>query len=155
MENWLQNAINEYDQGNHKDGDILSHDWIKHALQIPTARNLGEVEQIQWLMLTRIEAFKDWLLVERLTCIKSVRGKGYWIVPPGDQAQVAAEEAMRMVSKGLQKGSKIASHARLADMDDHAKKRHTDTQVRLSGLGDMMRRQKRDVFKLFSPEAAK
>lgn len=148
---WLEKAKSLYDEGNHADGDILSHDWIKFALDIPKPKTLAESEEIQWLALSRIEAFKDWLLVERKTAIKSVRGKGYWIVPPSEQAEVAAQEAMRMVSKGLQKGSKIMEHARLADMDDPARKRHTDAHVRLSGIGQMMKRQKRDVFKLFQP----
>ena len=41
---WLQNAIDEFNNSNHKDGDILTHDWIKYALQIPEPKNLSEAE---------------------------------------------------------------------------------------------------------------
>lgn len=152
---WLERAANLYLQGNHKDGDILSHDWIKYALDIPQATSLQEAEEIQWTTLQRVEAFKDWLLIDQKTAIKAVRGKGYWIVPPSEQAQVAAEEAMRLVKRGLTKGNRLMEHARLADMDDTAKRRHTDAHVRLAGMGDMMRRQKRDVFKLFDQRGGK
>ena len=146
---WLERAANLYDQGNHKDGDILSHDWLRYALDIPVASTLEESEEIQWMTLTRVDAFREWLLIERKTALKAVRGKGYWIVPPSEQAQVAAEEAMRLVQRGLRKGWAMMEHARLADMDDDSRRRHTDAHVRLAGIGDMMRRQKRDVFRLF------
>lgn len=148
---WLEKACGMYDSGNHKDGDILSHDWLRFTLDIPKPKNLGEADEIQWMALARVEAFKEWLLVERKTVLKSVRGKGYWIVPPEDQAQVAAEEAMKLVQKGLERGSRMMEHARVDAMDNDARKRHTDTQVRLLGVGQMMRTQKRDVLRLFKP----
>ena len=83
--------------------------------------------------------------------LKSVRGKGYWIVPPEDQAQVAAEEAMKLVQKGLERGSRMMEHARMDAMGNEARKRHTDTQVRLLGVGQLMKTQKRDVLRLFNP----
>jgi hypothetical protein len=73
---WLEKACGMYDNGNHKDGDILSHDWLRFALDIPRPKNLREAEEVQWLALARIEAFKEWVLVERKTVLKSVRGKG-------------------------------------------------------------------------------
>lgn len=149
---WLERAARLYLDDSHKDGDILSHDWIRFALDIPKPRNLDEAEEIQWLTLSRVEAFKDWLLMDQKTALKAVRGKGYWIVPPSEQAQHAAEEAMRLVQRGLHKGSKIMENARLAEMDDTQRRRHTDSQIRLSGIGDMMRRQKKDVFKLFNQQ---
>jgi hypothetical protein len=148
---WLEKACGMYDSGNQKDGDILSHDWLRFALDIPKPKNLGEAEEVQWLALARIEAFKEWLLVERKTALKSVRGKGYWIVPPEEQAQVAAEEAMKLVQKGLERGSRMMEHARTELMDNDSRKRHTDAQVRLLGVGQMMKGQKRDVLRLFKP----
>lgn len=150
---WLQNAIEAYDKSTHSDGDILSHEWLKYSLQIPAATSMQDAEKIQWLTLTRVEAFKDWLLTERKTALKAVRGKGYWIVPPSEQAQVAAEEAMTLVRRGLHKGNRMMQNARFADMDESSKRRHTDAQIRLSGIGDMMRRQKKDIFMLFQQKS--
>jgi hypothetical protein len=138
-----------FDADNHKDGDILSHDWIKYALDIPTAKTVDDFERIQWILLARVDAFKDWMLVQRQIALQSVRGKGYYIVPPNEQARFAADEAMKHVKKGLQQADKVLTHARLADMDDDAKKRHTDTHIRLTGIGQLMSRQRKDVFALF------
>jgi hypothetical protein len=146
---WLQNAINEFNSSNHKDGDILTHDWIKYALQIPEPKNLSEAERIQWLAMGRVEAFKDWLLESRNIAIKSVRGQGYYIVPPRDQARVACQESMKMVSKGLRKGHRMLQHTRIDQLNDDEKRRHTDAEVRMSGITGMIKRQKKDVFRLF------
>jgi hypothetical protein len=146
---WLERAIDLFDTDKHKDGDILSHDWLKYALDIPTAKTVEDFERIQWVLLSRVEAFKDWMLVNRSTALQSVRGKGYYVVPPNEQARFAAEEAMKHVKKGLQQADKVLTYARLADMDDDSRKRHTDTHVRLSGIGQLMKRQRKDVFALF------
>ena len=96
-----------------------------------------------------MDAFRDWLLVERKIALQNVRGEGYRIVPPSEQAQVAAEEAMRLVRKGLEKGDRLMTHARFDQMEADEKRRHTDAHIRLSGIGEMMTRQKKDMFKLF------
>jgi len=149
---WLDRAARLYDEGGHKDGDILSHEWIKYAIDIPEPKSLQDVDRIQWVMLTRMDAFRDWLLTERKTALQSVRGEGYWIVPPSEQARVAAVDCMKQVKRGLRNADKVLTHVRLAEMDDDARRRHTDTQIRISGIGQMMKRQRRDVFALFKPE---
>lgn len=153
LPSWLQCAIDMFDVDGHKDGDILSHDWIKYALDIPVPRTVDECEQIQWILLNRVESFKDWMLLNRKTALQSVRGKGYYVVPPSEQARFAAEEAMKHVRKGLQQADKVLTNARLADMSDDERRRHTDTQVRLSGIGQLMKRQRKDVFALFKSES--
>ena len=97
----------------------------------------------------RVEAFKDWLLENRNIAIKSVRGQGYYIVPPRDQARVACQESMKMVSKGLRKGHRMLQHTRIDQLNDDEKRRHTDAEVRMSGITGMIKRQKKDVFRLF------
>lgn len=148
---WLEHAIGLFDSDGFGDGDVISHLWLKHALQVPRPKNLEEAERIQWVMLTRIEAFKDWLLKERKIALLNIRGEGYRIIPPQEQAQVAAQEGMRLVKKGLQKADRIMTHTRLSELNTEERKRHTDAHVRLSGIGEMMARQRRDIFKLFGP----
>jgi hypothetical protein len=151
MDAWLEHAINEYDRTNHRDGDLLSHDWLAYALQLEKPRHLDEVQEKQWQAMTRVDALRDYLLVERQVALQNVRGQGYRIVPPSEQARYAAEQAMAQVAKGLQKGSRILTHTRIAELSDEQRRQHTDTEVKLSGIGQMIKRQKRDVFALFSP----
>lgn len=145
---WLARAIRLLDEDKRGDGDTLSHDWLKFALSIPEAKSLAEVDDVQWILLTRLDAFRDWLLVERKVALQNVRGQGYRIVPPSEQAQYAAEEAMKLVRKGLQKGDKMMTHCRVQELNNEEKKRHTDAHLRIIGVGEMMKREKRDIFKL-------
>jgi hypothetical protein len=145
---WLQNAIRAYDADNRPDGDILTHEWIKWALQVPVPESMEDVDNVQWMLLQRVDAFRDWLLIERKTALQSVRGKGYWIVPPNEQARVAAEEWAKMIKRGSDKAAKLLEHARLADMDTESAQRHTDTQIRMAGVSQMLTKQRRDVFKM-------
>lgn len=149
---WLARAINLFDEGAHNDGDVLSHDWIRYALDIPEPRSVDDMQELQWLMLTRMDALRDWLLVERKIALQNVRGKGYRIVPPAEQARHAVEEAMTLVRKGLKKGDKLMTNTRTNELSVQDKQRHTDAHLRLCGINDMMRRQRRDVFRLFSPD---
>ena len=151
LEPWLQNAIDQFDKGAFKDGDMLSHDWVRWALQIPAASTVSDVTEIQFMVLQRFDAFRDYMLVTRKVALQSVWGKGYWIVPPGEQARVATEEAWKLIRRGLEIGDKILTHARIVDMDATEAKRHTDVHVKMSGLKAMARRTRRDVFSTFKP----
>lgn len=149
---WLQRAVDMFDNDRFKDGDLLSRDWIAHALDIPPVRTLQDAERIQWMTLARVEAFKEYLLTERKVALRTARGQGYVVIPPSQQAEYAAREAMSLVHKGLQKGAKIMENTRLDALTDSQKRRHTDAELRLSGLSQMMKRQRRDVFRLFKSQ---
>lgn len=148
---WLQRAVDLFDSDKISDGDIISREWISHALDIPPARSIQDAERIQWMTLNRVEALKDYLLTERKIALRTARGQGYHVVPPQDQAEYAAREAMGMVQKGLEKGSRIMKHARIDALTEDQRRRHVDAELRISGLSQMIRRQRKDVFKLFSP----
>jgi len=148
---WLTHAVSAYDKDDKKAGEMLSHDWIKWALLIPAIKTLKQAEEIQWLLLSRVDAFKDYLLTERKVALQTVRGTGYYIVPPNDQARFAVEEAMRLIRKGLNKGERILDNAKLEEMDIEARKRHVDTQVRMSGVRGILLKQRRSVLQLFAP----
>lgn len=149
---WLQRAVDMFDNDRFKDGDLLSRDWIAHALDIPPIRSVQDAERVQWMTLARVEAFKEYLLVERKVALRTARGQGYVVIPPSEQAEFAAREAMGLVQKGLRKGAKIMENTRLDALTDSQKRRHTDAELRLSGLSQMMKRQRRDVFRLFKSQ---
>lgn len=149
---WLEHAVTAFNRASHVDGDLLSHDWMKWALILPTPKVLSEAQDCQLTAMNRVDAFRDYLLTEKNIALQNVRGQGYRIVPPNEQAHYAAETALSQVVRGLLRGSKIMVHTRLAELSDDEKKRHTDAEVRLAGLGQMVNRQRRDVFKLFCPK---
>lgn len=150
---WLDRAVNQFDKDDKKDGEILSHYWIKWALDIKDPASLDELQENQWLLLTRFDAFRDYMLTERKIALQNVRGKGYRIVPPTDQAEFAAVETLKTIKNAFDKGDKLMTHCRLGELDTDAQRRHTDAHIKLCGIKDMVKRNKTDIFKLFLPES--
>lgn len=150
-ESWLERAVSEYDTKKFADGDLISHDWIYYALDIPPVNSRTSARDAQFVLLSRFDAFRDYMLVQRKICFQNVRGQGYRVVPPGEQAQVAAEEAMRLIRRGLDKGDKILTHARTEKMTQEEANRHTSAQIKVGGLRQMIGRQRKDILGEFKP----
>lgn len=149
---WLDRAIGMFESDSFKDGDTVSHLWLKHALDIPEPQTLMESDSVQWMLLTRVDSFRDWLLEEKKVALQNVRGQGYRIIPPREQGYVAASGAMKAVKKEFRKADKLMANTRLAELNTEERKRHTDAHIRLAGIGDMMKKQRKDVLRLFSPK---
>ena len=150
MNEYLKSAIEKFDAEEMKDGDMLTHDWMAWALEIPAVTDIEDVKQNQFLVMERVEEFKNYLLVERKIALETCRGIGYRIVPPAEQARHAAYESMRMVKRGLEKGMKIITNTRTEALSADERKTHTDTEIRLAGVAGMMKKQRRDVFALIN-----
>lgn len=148
----LKDAVDRFFEKGAQDGEIITHDWLQWALDIPEPRSVDDMRRVQWLLLDRVEQLKKTLLVEHRICLANVRGEGYMIVPPSDQARYAMQSAMQGIRRELNKGDSILTHTRTELLDGEAKRRHTDAEVKLAGIKGMMSRQKRDVFKLFDQQ---
>lgn len=148
---WLQQAIRMFLEDRFKDGDTISHIWLKHALEIEEPRDLDDARRIQWQLLARVEAFKDWLLEERQIALENIWGEGYRIVPPREQARVAAQKFMRSVNREFKECNRTMTHTRVNELSTDEKRRHTDAHIRLIGVGEIMTRQRKDIFGLFGP----
>lgn len=149
---WLARAIATFDADGFKDGDMLSHLWLRHALDVPQPKSLQQAEELQWALLSRMDAFRAWLLTERKIALESVRGRGYVIVPPGRQAEFACKEAMSLVRRGLHKGDQLLQHTRLDALTEDERRRHSDAHVRLNGVKGLLTRQRREIMALFAPK---
>lgn len=144
----LDEAVDDFFAEGFKDGDLISHDWLRMTLAI----NDAAVAANAFVIVERLEAFKTVLLDGHQIALQNVRGRGYRVIPPHEQARYAAEEAAKYMAKGLKKADSLLTNTRHAALTEDEKKRHTDTQVRISALGGMISKGKREVFKLFDPK---
>lgn len=142
-------AVVRFLEDSFKPGDIVSHDWLKWALDLKEPRTADEFREYQWKWLSAIEQFKDELLVNHKIALRNVRGTGYQVVPPEAQAQYAVEHGMKAVRKGIGSAQRLLEHAKIDSMDSDSRRRHIDAQAKMDGLAGMVRRGKRDVFALF------
>lgn len=146
METWsAQKAVDQFFADNYDDGDLISHDWILWALDLPQIRTREDSLRL----LNRMDSFRRALLEDHQIALESVTGKGYRVVPPAEQAEYAARTASRLIEKGLHKGSKLLDHTRTNELSDMEKQRHTDTEIRMASLKGMANKGRRDVLAMF------
>lgn len=147
--NWLDHAIAKFDHDKFRDGDMLTKVWLEEALLIPPIRALKDVDKITFMFLNRFDAFRSFLLTDRKIALSNVQGKGWFLVPPTEQALLAVQVAAKHIKKGLDSAGLLLDHARLSEMDQVTRQRHIDTRVKMSGLRGIMLKQKRDIFEPF------
>lgn len=145
----LEEALRRFHESGFNDGDLITHEWLAWSLALPEPATAAEFREQQFVVLERVEQFKSALLTQHQIALQSVRGKGYRVVPPAEQARYAAEEASRHIEKGLKRGDQLLSHTRLDALSDDERRRHIDTESRMASLASMASRGRRDIFKLF------
>lgn len=145
----LDKALEQFFADKFADGQLISHAWLEWALNLPKPKTAKEMVNCQFIILDRVEQFKEALLTKHQIYIVSVRGQGYRIVPPSDQAFIAVDNAMRGVRREFNKCQEVMKNTRFAELDTDQAKRHTDAQVKVSALTGMISKSRREVFSLF------
>ena len=146
LASWLQNAIDLFDDDDLGHGDELTHNWLKHALQIPEPRTVKDAEQVSLIRLQRVEAFKDYLLTKRQMALKSVHGSGYYIVRPNQQARYAAETLAKGIHQATRKSVRILTWTDVNRLTAGERRRHVDTEVRIRGITELFSRERRKIL---------
>lgn len=145
----LDKALELFFANKFEDGQLISHAWLEWALDLPKPKTAQEMVNCQFVILDRVEQFKSALLQQHQIFVVSVRGQGYRIVPPSDQAFIAIDNAMRGVRREFSKCEDVMKNTRFAELNAEQSRRHTDAQVKVSALSGMVGKGKRDVFGLF------
>lgn len=142
----VDNAVAQFFEDGFKDGDLISRDWILYALDLSEVRT----NEDSLRLLDRMESFRKALLEDHQIALQNVRGKGYRVVPPAEQAEYAARTAAALIEKGLHKGSNLLDNTRMDVLSDDERRRHTDTENRMAGLRGMVNKGRRDVLAAFT-----
>lgn len=146
LEQWLENAINLFDEKHLGYKDFLSHKWLNIALQIPKPETIEESERIAWVRIHRLESFKDYLLTQRQMALQSVRGDGYRIVPPNEQAKYAAEVLVKGIGSATKKSNRLLDWTNISVLSSDERRRHVDTEIRIRSISDMFSRERRNIL---------
>ena len=146
LAHWLQNAIDLFDSSNFGHGDEITHNWLKHALQIPKPQTLEDAERISLLRLQRVEAFKDYLLSQRQMALKSTQGVGYHIIPPNQQARYAAEILVKSIRSATNKSSRLLEHTDFDKLNEEDRRKHVDTEIRIRSVSEIFTRERRKIL---------
>lgn len=150
-EKWsVQIAVDLFFDEGFKDGDVVSHDWLKTVLDIPVPESIADVQRVAFLTLSRVEELKVTLLEQHNIFLANSRGHGYVVVPPRAQALIASGKALGAIHKELSSALGVLHHTRLEELSDIEAKRHTDVQVKMSALSGLVAKKGRDIFETFA-----
>lgn len=138
----VKDAIDLFFKDGKKDGDLLSHEWILYALDLRAPQSREE----QFLLLERMDSFRNALLKEHCIALENVRGQGYRVVPPWEQAEFSVKTMIYYIDKGIKKGSDLLKYTRKDRLSHIESKRHTDCEIRVAGLKRIMTKNKRDLL---------
>lgn len=93
-------------------GHVISKDWLmaQFGLKEPKTGTRKDFETFAFSLLSHMDAFRDHLLKDHKMCLDSVRGEGYRIVPPRDQAGLAMARLQKSVSSEIRKAVMTLTH---------------------------------------------
>lgn len=149
----VRDAVAEFLNKGFNYGDLVSHEWLDYELKIPYTETAVEKEQRDFTKLRRIKAFRQEILETHNIVLENVKGEGYKLIHPNDQAAHAVTEALRQAQNGMRYGSKVLKHARLDEMEPENRKRHIDADRKMAALSGMLSKERRDVFLPFKGES--
>jgi hypothetical protein len=133
-------AVAEIRASGFKDGDIIEHDFLYAALGLDKPAEdtpWKKAQRINLLYMDAVIDIRDYFICEYDTMLASVHGKGYMVVPPGEQTSVSMLEVHDKIRKALQRGATNVSHVRLSELSDEQIRENADARCRLSRLQQM------------------
>lgn len=130
-------------------GDIVPHDELQAALNLPKPEGKVEVEVYErWrlALMGQVDALVAFLLEERNMCLKAVPGQGYLIVEPAKQTEFAMADGMKRVKSELRKmGRRLSFVDRAALTSDQARE-NADALARFAFLSQQASKVRRLQF---------
>lgn len=129
-----------------KDGDSVSHHWLKLHFDMDEPKTAEQLKAFQFEYLGKIEMLKAVLLKEHKVALRTMRGYGYQLVPPSEQTQFAVTRGLVKIGKAIEETVDTLDHTRVNLLSDDEKRQHTDSLVKFSAIKGIMAREKKDAL---------
>lgn len=110
-------AVEDFIAANPKEGELVSHEWLDQHLDLDPM-----VDGYALRKLKRVDGFRKELLVAYKVDLKSVLGKGYYIVPSKDQTRVAMQDQKKAAQRAIAHGLSRVINVRLEALTDGGRK---------------------------------
>ncbi len=141
-----QQLIEKFDNSALTYGDDITHNQLREwsGLELPITYDLPPsqvkkaMDAYNFMMLTAVEALKEYALTERKMLLKSVRGVGYTILMPECQVETVVIDNMSDIKKSLKRIETGVENVNLGLLDQHQRAHRSSVKARLSGLSIIM-----------------
>lgn len=138
---WLDAA--DWIANNAQYGDLLPHEWLceKFKLNKPKYGTQEDFDRFSFEYLQNITSLSQYLLEEHSIALQNVRGRGYRVVPPEEQVDVAKKQAKAEIHRAVRKYAAHLEHIRYDELSVEKQRERDDEAAKLSQMRQMMRRQ--------------
>lgn len=144
-----KNAVAELFDGKYTYGDIVPHEELQAALDLPKPKGKVEVEFYEsWRLklVSQVDALSEYLLEEKKICLRSVNGQGYMIVKPAEQTSFAVKQGQKGMRSTLQKMGRRLSFIDRTALTNEQSRENADALARLAFLQQQVRKARRINF---------
>jgi hypothetical protein len=136
----------------YKTGDIVPKEELyslfdcnpeEAGISVPVyqKRNLRFMEELNRL--------RTILLVEHKQDFQNVRGRGYLLVPPSEQALRAEADLHKVLLKEMRRCSGRVQNTDITQLNHEERRRHTDAAARIATIEMMMRNERKNLPTLY------
>lgn len=153
-----RNAAAELFAGRYTYGDVVPHEELQAALNLPKPVGRVTVDEYEgWRLslLAQVDALSAFLLEERNMCLKAIPGQGYMILKPEEQTDYAMGHGLKRVRSELRKMGRRLSFIDRSALSHEEARKNADALARLSFLQSMANKRKRFVMRPDKKEIAK
>lgn len=145
---WKQAAA-ELFGAKYKHGDVVPHEELQAALGLAKPVGRIEVEEYErWRLnlLAQMDALSTFLLEERNMDLRAVPGRGYLIVEPKRQTDLAVSDGMKRVKSELRKMGRRLSFVDRTALSSEEARANADALARLAFLSQQAGKAQRLKF---------
>lgn len=145
---WKQAAADLFG-AKYKHGDLVPHEELQAALGFVKPVGKVEVEEYErWRLglMAQLDALFTFLLEERNMDMRSVQGRGYLIITPQRQTDLAVQDGMKRLRAELRKMGRRLSFVNRAALTADEARANADALARLSFLNQQTNKARRLKF---------
>jgi len=124
-------AVRKYFTDNKTYGSMLTKEWLCNALAVvdPETTNSKEAyKEANWRWWQAFDGFSKEMLTKHNVALANVRGNGYRVVNPQEQAKWAATEGLDDVKSALSKMSARIKHTNMSVLNPAERAEHDRVQ---------------------------
>ena len=119
-------------------GHVVPRAWFVKEFGLREPQTLEESKRFMFDFMADMDHFRDWLLIEHKVHFQTIRGEGYRVVPPAEQADVAVRLYTAKIGKALEGMGKHLTHIDLSSLTDTERAAATMQQGKYVQLAMMM-----------------
>ena len=123
-------------------GIIITHEQLLEYFSMEEPEKVEDFKKFQLKLMSYIVNLVDALLIENNICLMNIRGKGYQVLNPNEQIEIAPEHYYQKARKQLNRAMKTLIHVDADLLSGEKKQQRLDKMKRMAFIKSAMNKRK-------------